>query len=155
MANILPKFRFRKTLNFAKSKFREIAVRCRTDPPSADCPLPTVYWPLSTVLHCPLSTSCCLMPPCPLPAHCLLPAALCPLSTAHCPLSAVHCPVPNAHSLLSTVYYPLFTAQCLLPTVYCPMFTAQCLLPSSFSAPCLTLISSVSHSDSSQLYLAL
>jgi hypothetical protein len=126
---------YKKTSNFAISKFREIETQCWTYPPSAHCPLPTVYCLLSTV-HCPLPT---VNVHHSMPAHCLLPAPLYPLSTVQCPMPTAYCPLFTAHYLLPTLYCPLFTATTycppLLPTVYCPLL-ADCFLWSSAHCHC-------------------
>ncbi len=85
---------------------------------SSPCPLSTVHYPLFNV-HCSL------------PAHCLLPAALCPLSTVQWPMPTVYCPLFTIHYLLPTVYCLLFTAHFYWPllTVHWSLPTVLCLLP--------------------------
>ncbi len=98
------------------SKFREIEIWCWTNPPSL----------------CPLSIAHPLFP-----AHCSLPAILCPLSTVNCstvcPLFTAHCLPPivrcfSVQCLLLTVYCPLFAARCPLFTVHCPILSVHCPL---------------------------
>ncbi len=153
-------FNFKKAY-FAKSKFREIIFCYQTDW-ILEVAILLVSFPL-----CSLSTVHCLLPfvQCPhhvlynvhfpLPAHCLPPAAHCPLSTAqyHCLLPTIYCPLSLTHCLLSTALCPLSTAHqsnahCLLstiyciahrllPTAYCPLLIVHCTLPTVTCSLCM------------------
>jgi hypothetical protein len=63
---------------------------------------------------CPLSSARCLLPA----ACCLLPAAICPLQSARCNLPSAICPLPAACCLLPA-------ARCNLPAAICPLQSAR------------------------------